>query len=200
LMASTKNRPWPPLPPLSIIASMKRSNPMPPAPADAPELDEDDGRPSKSALKREMHALQDLGAALVNLSDGELAVIPLQGLLAEAIQTARKIKSHEGLRRQMQYIGKLMRKEDTSAIAASFTDLQQGRQQRNQQFHQLEQLRDSVIERGLEAMDSVLERYPSADRQHLRQLIVAATKEKEQTKPPAAARKLFRYLRELAEL
>ncbi len=173
---------------------------MPTAPIDSLADDDNSGRPSKSALKREMHALQDLGSALVNLSDGELATIPLEGPLAEAIHTARRIKSHEGLRRQMQYIGKLMRKEDTAAIAASYADLQQGRQQRNQQFHQLEQLRDNVIERGLDAMDFVLEQYPDADRQHLRQLIAASVKEKDENKPPAASRKLFRYLRELAQL
>jgi len=156
--------------------------------------------PSKSALKREMHALQELGEALVALSDGELNHIPLEGDLAEAIHTARRIKSREGLRRQLQYIGKLMRRTDTEAIAAAYQDLQNGHQQRNQQFHELEQWRDALVERGVDAMTEVLERFPDADRQHLRQLITAAGKERAAGQPPAAARKLFRYLRELAEL
>lgn len=156
--------------------------------------------PSKSALKREMQALQELGEALVGLSEGELATIPLENDLAEAIHTARRIKSHEGLRRQMQYIGKLMRRTETEAIAAAYEDLQNGRQQRNQQFHELEHWRDTLIEQGVGAMAEVLERYPNADRQHLRQLITAAGKERAAEQPPAAARKLFRYLRELAEL
>lgn len=159
-----------------------------------------DDRPSKSALKREMLALQELGSALVGLSEGSLALIPIEGELAEAIHTARRIKSREGLRRQMQFIGKLMRKVDTSAIAAAYTDLQQGRRQFNQQFHELEQLRDELVARGTEAMELALERFPDADRQHLRQLIAAAVKERAAEQPPAAARKLFRYLRELAEL
>lgn len=156
--------------------------------------------PSKSALKREMHALQALGEAIVGLSDGELAHIPLEGELAEAIQTARRIKSHEGRRRQLQYIGKLMRRTDTDAIAAAYADLQSGHQQRNQQFHELEHWRDALVERGADAMGEVLERFPDADRQHLRQLLIAAGKERAAGQPPAAARKLFRYLRELAEL
>lgn len=160
-----------------------------------------DEKPSKSARKREMLALQELGEAIVKLSDGELALIPLEGELAAAVAIARRINnSNEGLRRQLQFIGKLMRQSDISAIEAAYRELQNGRQLLNQQFHQLEQLRDKLLADGLDAMDEVLERYPQADRQHLRQLINAAIKERAAAQPPAAARKLFRYLRELAEL
>jgi ribosome-associated protein len=159
-----------------------------------------DEKPSKSELKREMTALQELGEAIVKLSDGEFSTIPLEGELLAAITVARRLKSGEGLRRQLQYIGKLMRLVDSAAIAAAYEELQNGRQQRNQQFHALEQLRDEIIATGLPAMEKVLADYPNTDRQHLRQLITAAVKEREQQKPPAAARKLFRYLRELAEL
>ena len=158
-------------------------------------------KPSKSARKREVEALQDIGASIVKLSDGELALIPLEGELQKAILTARRISgSHEGLRRQMQYIGKLMRTTDTAAIEAALRDLENGRQQHNRHFHQLEVLRDELLVAGISGMEKVLERYPHVDRQHLRQLITAAVKEKEQQKPPAAARKLFRYLRELADI
>lgn len=163
-------------------------------------LDELDTRPSKSERKREMLALQELGEAIVKLSDGELASIPLEGALAEAITTARRITSHEGLRRQMQFIGKLMRDSDTAAIQAAYEELQNGRQALNQRFHAMEQLRDRLIAEGQSAIGAVTDDYPHADRQHLRQLIAAAVKEREQQKPPAAARKLFKYLRELAEL
>ena len=159
-----------------------------------------DEKPSKSELTREMTALQELGEAIVKLSDGEFSTIPLEGELLAAITVARRLKSGEGLRRQLQYIGKLMRLVDSAAIAAAYEELQNGRQQRNQQFHALEQLRDEIIATGLPAMEKVLADYPNTDRQHLRQLITAAVKEREQQKPPAAARKLFRYLRELAEL
>ncbi len=166
-----------------------------------PDHSFDDEKPSKSALKREMQGLQDIGATIVKLSDGDLAHIPLEGLLQEAILTARRIQnSHEGLRRQMQYIGKLMRSTDTTAIEAALRDLENGRQEHNLRFHKLEALRDELLAAGVSGMDKVLEPYPHADRQHLRQLITAAVKEKEQQKPPAAARKLFRYLRELAEI
>ena len=176
----------------------------PPSPAE-PRDDIDahanaDARESKSARKREMQALQDIGEHIVKLSAGEFATIPLDGELLAAITLARRLKSGEGLRRQMQYIGKLMRHADTTAIAAALQDLENGRALHNQRFHQLEYLRDTLIGDGVSAMEKALEQYPHADRQHLRQLITAAVKEREQQKPPAAARKLFRYLRELAEL
>lgn len=165
-----------------------------------PQDDFTDEKPSKSARKREMLALQELGEAIVKLSEGELATIPLDGELREAILIARRITSNEGKRRQLQFVGKLMRHNDTTAIAAALEELNNGRQQHNQRFHQLEQLRDELVASGVSAMEKVLELYANADRQHLRQLITAAVKEREQEKPPAAARKLFRYLRELAEL
>ena len=169
-----------------------------------PDVDDLDERPSRSSFKREAQALQQLGEAIVELTDGELSTLPLDGDLADAIAQARRLKgqakTREGFRRQLQYIGKLMRKTDTEALSAAFDELQQGRQQRNQQFHRLEKLRDQLVAEGLPAMERVLEQFPDADRQHLRQLINAAVKERDANQPPAAARKLFRYLRELAEL
>lgn len=161
--------------------------------------DDFDERPSRSARKREVEALQDLGTALVELSDGDLRTIPLDDELAAAIAAARRIRDFSGKRRQLQFIGKLMRKIDTGPIEAAYNDLSHGRQQRNQHFHQLEKLRDQLLADGAHAMADVLALYPHADRQHLRQLIIAAEKEHQAGQPPAAARKLFKYLRELSE-
>jgi ribosome-associated protein len=161
--------------------------------------DHDFELPSKSELKRQMHALQALGERIVKLTEGQLKTIPLDGTLEEAIMTARRIKSHEGLRRQMQYIGKLLRDTDTDAIERAFAALEAGRKAQTQRFHELEQWRDRLVEAGPKAIEEVVERYPTADRQHLRQLVMQAGKEQKQNKPPASARKLFRYLRELDE-
>ena len=159
--------------------------------------DDQDLPPSKSDLKREMHALQQLGEKIVKLPSGQFATIPLEGALEEAITTARRIKSREGLRRQMQFIGKLLRTTDISAIEAAFQELENGRIQAAQHFHELEQWRDTLIEQGPKSIESVIEKYPQADRQHLRQLVLQAGKEKKANKPPAASRKIFKYLREL---
>ena len=153
---------------------------------------------SKSEMKRDMHALQKLGESIVKLSNGQFATIPLDDeTLAEAIHTARRIKHKEGLRRQMQYIGKLLRNLNTEKIEAAYRALQEGQKEKTRRFHQLEQWRDQIIEQGPSAVEDVLLKHPHADRQHLRQLVLQANREKKGNKPPASARKLFQYLREL---
>ncbi len=153
---------------------------------------------SRSEMKRDMLELQRLGEAIVKLSPGQFATIPLDDeVLAEAIHTARRIKHREGLRRQMQFIGKLMRKIDTSNIATAFKRLQDGRKEEARKFHQLELWRDHLIEMGPNASEEVVAKYPDADRQHIRQLIMQAAKEKSTNKAPSSSRKLFRYLKEI---
>lgn len=153
---------------------------------------------SRSEMKRDMLALQKIGENIVKLSKGQLATIPLTDeTLAEAIHTARRIKHKEGLRRQMQYIGKLLRKVDTKEITTALQNLQDGRMDESRKFHQLEQWRDQLIAQGPDAVETVMEKYPAADRQHLRQLVMQANRELKNNKPPASARKLFQYLKEL---
>lgn len=162
---------------------------------------DDQERPSKTALKREMEALQKLGSRLVGLSNADLARVPINDPdLEEAIATARRIKSREGLRRQMQYIGKLMRRIDASGIEAALLEQEQGQKALARRFHELEGLRDDMLAAGVKGVDAALQRFPNADRQRLRQFLMQAGKEKAANKPPAAARKLFRYLRELQQI
>lgn len=154
---------------------------------------------SRSEMKRDMLELQRLGEAVVKLSPGQFATIPLEDdVLAEAIHTARRIKHREGLRRQMQFIGKLMRKVDTSNISDALQKLQDGRKEEARKFHELELWRDRLIEMGPNAIEEVVAKYPDADRQHIRQLIMQAAKEKNTNKAPASSRKLFRYLKEIS--
>ena len=162
------------------------------------DIDSDD-RPSRSQLKREAEALQDLGLALVELPQGKLDRIELPDKLREAIDLARRITAHGGKRRQMQYIGKLMRSFDAEPVRAQLEAFQQADRRAAQRFQQLEALRDQLLAEGDDALGAILERYPHADRQHLRQLIRQAQQERDKNKPPAAARVLFRYLRELDE-
>lgn len=154
---------------------------------------------SKSQLKREMLALQGLGEALVGLPDRELATIPVPEQLLEHINLAQKITHHGGKKRQLQYIGKLMRKLDVSEIQIAYKELLNGRKTHAREFHQLEQWRDKLIEQGSTAIEELLAQYPDADRQQLRQMVRQAQKEQSQEKPPATSRKLFRYIKTLAE-
>jgi ribosome-associated protein len=160
---------------------------------------EEDLYPSKSQLKRESHALQALGEELVGLPAAKLAKIPMPDELAEAVALARKILARGGLKRQLQYIGKLMRHIDAEPIEQALNELKNAAGKEAAKFHRLEQWRDRLVGEGDAAMGELLEEFPHADRQHLRQLVRNAQTEAAKSKPPKAAREIFRYLRELGE-
>lgn len=154
--------------------------------------------PSKSALKREMTALQELGERLTTLPDSQLAQMPIDDQqLLDAITLARRITARSGRRRQLQFIGKLMRHIDPEPIREALERLDGTHRDDNARFHRLETLRDDLLQRGDRALAAVLTTYPQADRQHLRQLLRQHATEEKTAKPRAAARKIFRYLREL---
>lgn len=156
--------------------------------------------PSKSSLKRDMHALQALGTRLTELSDAQLKKIPIEDdTLLEAILLARQIKAHGGLRRQLQFIGKLMRNIDAQPIIDAIAELDGRHQASAARFHRLEALRDELLNKGDEGIESVLAVFPEAERNQLRQLMRQHQREVSSSKAPSAARKLFRYLRTLDE-
>ncbi|MEH6466813.1 MAG: ribosome biogenesis factor YjgA [Porticoccus sp.] len=154
---------------------------------------------SKSALKREMTALQKIGEDLVDLPASQLAKVLMPDLLEDAIMVARRLKNREGKRRQLQYIGKIMRNIDSDAIKQRLDSFNHKSQESRQQLHRLEQWRDRLMTDGDQAIGELLKEYAELDRQHLRQLIRQAQKEASQNKPPAASRKIFKYLQENME-
>ena len=164
------------------------------------DIDEQEERPSKSQLKREMHALQALGETLIAMKPAERARFPLSDDMLRAIEETSRIRSHEGRRRHMQYVGKLIRKEDLTAIQGVFDAIEQEKEQRDHAFHRLEKWRDRLVDEGDDAVDLFMADYPNADRQALRQLVRNARKEREQGKPPTSSRKLFKHLRETLAL
>lgn len=157
---------------------------------------DDEPEKSKSELKREMIALQEIGAELVKLPAKQLVQVILPETLDEAITLARRLKSREGLRRQMQYIGKLMRTANTDEITAKLESFRKDGEAYKQHFHRVEKWRDQLIEGGDNAINKLLSEVPALDRQQLRQLVRQVQKEISQSKPPAASRKLFTYLRD----
>jgi ribosome-associated protein len=159
--------------------------------------DLDEGSKSKSQLKREAEAKQKLAERLVDISEANLAKMPLEHDLLEAVKTARKInRKKEGFRRQLQLLGKLMREVDTAPIESALNLLGNQHLQANAHFHYLEHARDSIVTQGNEAIERLVAKYPALDRQKLRQLQRKAVKESELNKPPIASRGLFKYLRE----
>ena len=152
--------------------------------------------PSKSQLKREMTALQELGEELVGLSRERLAKIDMPERLRDAILDAQRITKHEARRRQMQYIGKIMRDVDAGPLREALDELKGLSAAANARQHHLENLRTRLMEDEA-AFGDLAREFPAADIQHLRQLRRNALREAEQGRPPRAYRELFRELREL---
>ncbi|TBU92827.1 ribosome biogenesis factor YjgA [Stutzerimonas kirkiae] len=155
---------------------------------------------SKSQVKRELHALQDLGERLIALKPELLERLPLTDALRKAVQDAPKHSAHIAKKRHRQYIGKLMRDQDVDAILALIEQVDASTRQYNERFHALERWRDRLAGGTDSDLDAFVNDYPEADRQHLRSLIRHAQHEAARNKPPAAARKIFKYIRELDEV
>ena len=141
-----------------------------------------------------MHALQALGEALVGLTPAQLSGLNLPETLADAIAAAKRTPTFEGRRRQMQYIGRLMRTVDPEPIAARLAALRHPRLQDNARQHEAEQWRERLL-----AADSALTEFaaahPGIDTQQLHTLVRNARREQARGAPPKASRALFRLLR-----
>lgn len=151
--------------------------------------------PSKSQRKRDVEALQGLGEVLVKLPDAQFKRIELPELLRVAVADCRKITQNGALRRQKQYIGKLMRSIDPAPIQAQIDVFNGVSAAENARLHQAEKWRDRLIADN-EALTLFLNDYPDTDVTHLRQLIRNARDEAAHGKPPKAFREIFRVIRE----
>lgn len=155
------------------------------------------GRPSKSQKKREVEALQELGAKLVELSADQIKKIEMPDDLRAALREAQRIPARtEGRRRQLQYIGRIMRKVDPAPLQAALDRIAGLSAAENARMHQRERLRDRFIA-DEKVIEEIVERHPQADIQQLRQLRRNAIREQEQNKPPKSYREIYRILREL---
>ena len=153
---------------------------------------------SKSERKRQMHALQDLGERLVALPEADLATISINDeRLRDAVQTARRITARGGLKRQLQFIGKLMRSIDPAPIANGLAALEHRDTQSAAQLHRVERARDKLRDEGDRALGDILAIWPHAEISQLRQWIRQQPKEIAKGNERAHLRKLFRYLADL---
>lgn len=153
---------------------------------------------SKTKIKQEMHQLQQLGKQLSELSATKLIGMPLDTKLRDAIETLQRINSHEAKRRQLQFIGKLMRSADCEAIQSALNKHKEKDQQRLRFDHLAEDWRQRLLdsEQGKQAQKDFFDHYPNVDHQQLRTLIRESLKERANNKAPRNQRKLFRYLRD----
>ena len=156
-----------------------------------------DERPSKSQLKREMHALQALGVDLIELPKDALKRMPMPEGLADAVREARRITDHEGKRRQVQYVGRVMRSLTEDEIGALRTALEKHRgvnKAETAKLHWIEHTREQLLAHD-DAFTAFLRNHPGADAQEGRTLIRNARKEAQQGKPPRYFRELFQWIK-----
>lgn len=167
------------------------------SPVDAPGQDAAE-RPSKTQRKKASHELQDLGEALVALPQDRFDALPLPESLADAVREYRRTRSHEGRRRQMQYIGRLMRGTDTAPIRQAVLDLQLGRARDSLALHQAERWRAELIAND-DALTGFLREHPAADAQQLRALVRNARKDAAavpEQRSGRAFRELFQFIKQ----
>ena len=153
---------------------------------------------SKTKRKQQMLELQDLGEELVALSKDALKKTPMSDELREAIKEYQRIPTHGAHRRQMQYIGKIMRNEDTAPIIEKLKQLKGSSTAATALLHRIERYRTEMIANDV-AITQFLADFPAVDAQPLRALVRNARKEAEQVKPPKAYRELFQLIKTALE-
>lgn len=149
---------------------------------------------SKSQRKRDMDALQDIGEELTQLNEQQLASVELPEALRDAVLAARAMKRNEARRRQMQYIGKLMRQVDPAPIRARLDGWLSVSAEHTAQLHHIERWRERLIA-DQAAVSEFIAEFPGTDSQQLRTLIRNTAQERERGKPPKSFRALFQMIR-----
>lgn len=163
---------------------------------------DDDAKPdplSKTQRKNDMLELQKLGEKLIKLSLTQLEKIELPETLRNAILLAHTLKSHESIRRHLQYIGKIMRNVDATDIRHAIMQVEFTNEQRTAEFHLVEEWREKLIVGKDAALHEFIQTYPETDRQQLRQLVRKAMQDRANEKNTGGEKALFRYLRTLLD-
>jgi ribosome-associated protein len=158
--------------------------------------------PSRTQQRQGALEVRGLAEQLVALAPAQLAKLPIPEELLQHIHDTQKITSHIAHKRQLQFLAKQMRREDDQTLEAIRDALDEGGEAAKREaaaLHRTEQWRERLLSEGDGALGELLDAYPHADRQHLRQLIRSAGEERLKNKPPHAFRELFRELRPLLE-
>ncbi len=159
--------------------------------------EEEQAPPSKTQRKQQMDELQALGEELVELSTDRVKKIDIPENLRDAVREAQRMtRPDEAKRRQMQYIGKIMRSVDVEPIRTALALVRGESASETAKLHRLERLRTEFIA-DEKVLHEIATLYPSIDLQHLRSLRRSALKEQEQNKPPRSYRAIFQLLKEL---
>ena len=156
--------------------------------------------PSRSQNRREALEVLALGEKLVALTEAQLAKLPVPESLLPHIRECKRITAHIAHKRQLAFLAKQMRREDEQALEALRDALDENGETARREIaamHRVEAWRERLLDEGDAALAQLLDEYPTADRQQLRQLVRSTLEERKRNKPPRAFRELFRALREL---
>ena len=156
--------------------------------------------PSRSQQRRQALDVLALAGRLAELSDGQLAKLPIPEDLIPHIEATRRMTAHVARKRQTAFLAKQMRREEDEVLDAIRDALDasgQASRAETAALHRIERWRERLLEEGDEALAELLDEYPNAERQHLRQLVRNTLEERKRNKPPHAFRELFRALREI---
>ncbi len=158
--------------------------------------DDADARPSKSALKRQSHDLQSLGLEVAELPEHRLRATPMPEALLEAILAYRRTKSHEGRRRQLQFVGKLMRAADEEPLREAVAAFKLGSARETLALHEAERWRAELIADD-EALTRWMQAHADTDTQQLRSLVRAARRDAvaPEARQPRSHRELFQFVK-----
>jgi ribosome-associated protein len=162
------------------------------------EFEQEYDRPSKSELKRQMNELQKLGEQLVAEPRDRVKRVPMPDDVRDAILMCQTITNHEGRRRQLQYVGKMMRtlnEDEVAAIQRTIDSWKGASKSETAALHALERRREKLLADD-KALTQLLAEHPELDGQQLRTLIRNARKEQAENKPPKAYREIFQILKE----
>lgn len=163
---------------------------------DSQDGEEDIEHVSKTRMKKEAHALQELAVHLTTLKAEQLAQVPLSADMLRAVEETKNIRKNEALRRHFQYLGKVMRSEDHEAIAAAVAGMKEEQDRLARLFHVMEQWRDELISGEQDVLERFIEEFPQTDRQQLRHLVRSAKGAAGSQQAPTHSRKLFRFIRD----
>ena len=154
---------------------------------------------SRTQIKKEVHDITNFGKKLIELNQNKLNKMPLDEIIIHEITKAKSMQ-RIALKRQIQYIGKLLRRQDLQKTYEQYDAFTQQSKASTAKLHRLEQLRAQLIDPGKSknALESVIQQYPSIDIQQLRQLIRNHHKEISQQKPTKSYRLIFQLLREIS--
>lgn len=161
-------------------------------------MDDDEFYVSKTKRKQAMNELQDMGGELVKLGNSRLAELNLPEELLTAVLDAKRITSNSATRRQIQYIGRLMRDIDPAPIKAKLDAWSGNSKAEAARFHRLERWRERLLA-DESALSEFIGEYPATDAQQIRTLVRNARREAEASKPPKSSRALFKLLKETTE-